>query len=185
MVSQNTDSALRAEHGSIADAVEEMPYGVYIVGTTRGGEPNGMIADWVMQVAFQPHRVAVSFENDSYSLASIRQNNAFTVNLLAHASGAGMALAQHFVQPHRAAKIKGRGQPLVSSTYEKLDAVDHTLTTRGCPVLDGALMWLDCEAEQFVDVGDHTLVVGHVLDGRVATSDRPLTSVDIPWPYSG
>jgi flavin reductase (DIM6/NTAB) family NADH-FMN oxidoreductase RutF len=181
MTTSDTSSALRAEHGHIAEAFDEMPYGVYIVGSTRDGEPNGMIADWVMQVAFRPHRVAVSFENDSFSLASIRENGAFTVNLLAYASGAGMTLAQHFVQPHRASKVKGRGQPLVSSTYEKLDAVDHSLTDRGCPVLEGALMWLD----QFIDVGDHTLVVGHVLDGKLVSTDRPLTSLDIPWPYSG
>ena len=178
-------SARGAEHGDIAAAVEEMPYGVYIVGSTRDGEPNGMIADWIMQVAFRPHRVAVSFENDSHSLASIRANKAFTVNLLAHANGAGMTLAQHFVQPHRASKVKGRGQPLASSVYEKLAGVDFTLTDRGCPIIPGALMWLDCAAEQFIDVGDHTLVVGHVLDGNVVTGDRPLTSLDIPWPYSG
>ena len=180
-----TSGAMRAEHGDIAPAVEEMPYGVYIVGSSRGGKPNGMIADWVMQVSFRPHRVAVSFENDSYTLASIRENHAFTVNLLAHASGAGMGLAQHFIQPHLASKVRGRGRPLVSSTYEKLDAVDHALTARGCPILDGALMWLDCTAEQFIDVTDHTLVIGHVLDAKVVTSDRPLTSLDIPWPYSG
>ncbi len=185
MTTEPGSGGVQAEHGDITQAVEEMPYGVYIVGSTRDGEPNGMIADWVMQVAFQPHRVAVSFENDSYSLASIRGNQAFTVNLLARANGAGMALAQHFIQPHRASKVKGRGQPLVSSTYEKLDAVQYTTTKRGCPILEGALMWLDCTAEQFIDVGDHTLVIGHVLDGRVEASDQPLTSEDIPWPYSG
>jgi flavin reductase (DIM6/NTAB) family NADH-FMN oxidoreductase RutF len=178
-------SAYRAEHGDIAAAVEEMPYGVYIVGSTRNGEPNGMIADWVMQVAFRPHRIAVSFENDSHSLASIRANNAFTVNLLARANGAGMMLAQHFVQPHKASKVKGRGEPLTSSTYKKLDAVDYTLTERGCPILADALMWLDCTAEQFIDVGDHTLVTGHVVNAKVVNSDEPLTSSDIPWPYSG
>ena len=162
-----------------------MPYGVYIVGSTRAGEPNGMIADWVMQVAFRPHRFAVSFENDSYSLASIRANKIFTINLLAHASGAGMTLAQHFVQPHRASKVRGRGQPLVPSTYEKLEGVDHTLAAGGCPILAEALMWLNCTAEQFIDVGDHTLVVGHAFDGKVVANDRPLTSLDIPWPYSG
>jgi 3-hydroxy-9,10-secoandrosta-1,3,5(10)-triene-9,17-dione monooxygenase reductase component len=185
MTTQADSGGVQAEHGEIAAAVEEMPYGVYIIGSTRDGEPNGMIADWVTQVAFRPHRVAVAFENDSFSLASIRLNNAFTVNLLARGSGTGMALAQHFIQPHRASKVKGRGQPLVSSTYEKLDAVEFTTTKRGCPILEGALMWLDCTAEQFVDVGDHTLVIGHVLDGRVEQSDLPLTSADIPWPYSG
>ena len=179
-----TDDA-RSEAGDVARAVYEMPYGVYIVGSVRGGEANGMIADWVMQVAFQPHRVAVSFEHDSYSLESIRGNREFTLNLLARNFGAGMALAQHFVQPHRAAKVQGRSLPLSPSTYEKLDAVAYTTTRSGCPILEGALMWLDCVAEQFIDVGDHTLVIGRAVDGQVIGSGDALTSADIPWPYSG
>ena len=175
----------QSERGDVGAALCEMPYGIYIVGSVRDGEPNGMIADWVMQVAFRPHRVAVSFENDSYSLESIRGNRVFTVNLLAHAHGAGMALAQQFVQPHRAAKVSGRSWPLSPATYEKLGAVDYTTTKSGCPLLDGALMWLDCTAEQFIDVGDHTLVIGHAVDGKVAASGAPLTSADIPWTYSG
>lgn len=179
------DGEAQVERGDVAEAMHEMPYGVYIIGSVRGGQPNGMIADWVMEVAFQPHRVAVSFENDSYSLESIRENRVFTINLLAHAHGAGMALAQQFVQPHRAAKVSGRSRPLTPATYEKLDAVDYTATKSGCPLLDGALMWLECQAEQFIDVGDHTLVIGHAVDGKIVGSGEPLTSADIPWPYSG
>ena len=180
-----TNEGERSERGDVGQALHEMPYGVYIVGSVRAGEPNGMIADWVMQVAFQPHRVAVSFEQDSYSLESIRENRTFTVNLLARDFGAGMSLAQHFVQPHRATKVQGRALPVSPSTYEKLEAVEYTETRSGCPILDGALMWLDCVAEQFVDAGDHTVVIGHAIDGRVVGSGDPLTSADIPWPYSG
>ncbi len=185
MSSNLSGNEAQAERGDVADALHEMPYGVYIVGSVRGGEPNGMIADWVMQVSFHPHRVAVSFENDSYSLESIRENRIFTLNLLARAHGAGMALAQHFVQPHRAVKVAGRSRPLSPSTYEKLDAVDYTTTKEGCPLLEGALMWLDCAAEQFVDLGDHTLVIARPVDGHVIGSGDALTSADIPWPYSG
>ena len=174
-----------SERGDVGPALDQMPYGIYIVGTVRGGEPNGMIADWVMQVAFRPHRVAVSFENDSYSLASIRLNRAFTLNLLARANGAGMPVAHEFVQPHLAAKVRGRSRELASSTYRKLDAVEYSTTAAGLPLLAGALMWLECAAEEFIDVGDHTLVIGRTLDGGVVLSDEPLTSADVPWPYSG
>lgn len=180
-----TGSDVQPERGDVSNALHEMPYGVYIVGSVRDGKPNGMIADWVMQVAFNPHRVAVAFENDSYSLESIRENRIFTLNLLARARGAGMALAQQFVQPHRAAKVAGRTRPLSPPTYEKLNAVEYTTTKDGCPLLEGALMWLDCAAEQFVDLGDHTLVIGRPVDGHVIGSGDALTSADIPWPYSG
>jgi flavin reductase (DIM6/NTAB) family NADH-FMN oxidoreductase RutF len=185
MVEASPNEQVQSEGGEVEAALGQMPYGIYIVGTVRDGEPNGMIADWVMQVAFRPHRVAVSFENDSYSLASIRLNRTFTVNLLAKANGAGMAVARHFVQPHLAAKVRGRSRELASSTYQKLDAVDYSTTPTGLPLLAGTLMWLECVAEDFVDVGDHTIVIGHTVDGAVPVGDEPLTSADVPWPYSG
>lgn len=185
MVEPSTQSPGQAERGEVAPALDEMPYGIYIVGSVRGREPNGMIADWVMQVAFRPHRVAVSFENDSYTLASIRLSGIFTLNLLARANGNGMAVAQHFVQPHLAEKVHGRSRELASATYQKLDAVEYTRTASGLPLLDGALMWLECVAEQFIDVGDHVVVIARTQDGGVPLSDEPLTSADVPWPYSG
>lgn len=185
MVEPSSQRHGQTERGEVESALDQMPYGIYIIGTVRDGEPNGMIADWVMQVAFRPHRVAVSFENDSYTLASIRLNGIFILNLLARANGAGMAVAQHFVQPHLAGKVRGRRRELASSSYQKLDAVDFTTTANGLPLLEAALMWIECTAEQFVDTGDHTLVIARTVDGGVPVSDEPLTSSDIPWPYSG
>ena len=66
----------------IREAMHELPYGIYIIGTTDGEQPNGMIADWVMQVSFDPRLVAVAFERDSSSLTRIRRTGIFTVNLL-------------------------------------------------------------------------------------------------------
>ena len=63
--------------------------------------------------------------------------------------------------------------------------MEHTLRPSGCPVLDDALAWIECEAEQFVEVGDHVLVIGRVIDGEVVGSGDPLTSVYTGWTYSG
>jgi flavin reductase (DIM6/NTAB) family NADH-FMN oxidoreductase RutF len=54
--------------------MHEMPYGLYIVGSKESaGKINGMMADWVMQVSFEPRLVAVSFENNSHTLANLRE----------------------------------------------------------------------------------------------------------------
>jgi flavin reductase (DIM6/NTAB) family NADH-FMN oxidoreductase RutF len=180
--SESTRAAESAEHGEIANALQEMPYGMYVIGSVRDGEPNGMLAHWVTQIAFRPHMIAVSFQDNSYSLANIRLNKELSVNLLARASGTGMWVAQHFVQPHLASKIRGAQSTVV---YQKLEGVDYTTTKSGLPLLSDSLMWLECRAEQFVDVGGHTLVIAHAIDGKVLASDSPLTSDDVPWPYSG
>ena len=166
----------------VREAMHELPYGIYIIGSVRDGEPNGMIADWVMQVSFRPRLLAVAFERSSYSLASIRANRAFTANLLAED---GMTLAARFLQPRDGAKIRGRSERAQAVVHRKLDGVAHGVDARGCPLLDDALAVFECEAEQFLDAGDHELVLGRVLDARVLRSADPLTSLGTGWSYSG
>jgi flavin reductase (DIM6/NTAB) family NADH-FMN oxidoreductase RutF len=178
------DRIQKTKDDLIKEAMHEMPYGIYVIGTSQGGRPNGMIADWVMQVSFDPRLIAVAFERDSTSLAAIRENRAFTVNLLKQQDN-GMALAAGFVQPRKAEKIRGRSEAAAGREYDKLADVDYTTTPRDCPLLDAALAWYDCEAQDFVPVGDHVLVSGRVLDARVVGSGDPLTSTFTGWSYSG
>ncbi len=174
----------RVEIDPVEQVMHEFPYGIYIVGSVEDGEPNGMIADWVMQVSFEPRLVAVALEDDSRSLARIRANGVFTVNLLTEEPDS-MELARQFLQPYDASKIKGRSDAAAAQRHHKLDGVEHWLRDSGCPVLEDALAWLECEAEQFVEAGDHVLVIGRVLDGEVLVSAEPLTSLYTGWTYSG
>ena len=170
--------------GDLAHVMEQMPYGMYIIGSIDGdGAPNGMMADWVMQVAFKPRSVAVSFENDAHTLANIRACGWFTVNLLPEDED-GRKLAAKFAQPYEDAKVGGRHHT-VGLTHPKLESLPYTVSPNGCPILDGSLSWLECEAKDFVDVGDHTLVTGQILGGRVLTEAKPLTSTYTGWNYSG
>ena len=54
-------------------------YGIYAIGSVRDEQPNFMIADWVLQISFNPRLVLVSFEKDSYSRESILQNKNFNI----------------------------------------------------------------------------------------------------------
>ena len=176
----------RTEEDIIKEAMHEMPYGIYVIGTTADGKPNGMIADWVLQVSFKPRMVLCAFEPDSSSLGRIRQNRYFTVNLL-NQEGNGMALARSFVQPSNAAKVRGRSAEAAAQQHDKLAGVDYWLSERavGCPVIEDALAYLECEAERFDEVGDHVLVFGRVLYGEVINQGEPLTSTYTGWSYSG
>lgn len=178
------DAPPRKELDPIEQALGELAYGVYVIGSSEDGEPNGMIADWVMQVSFEPRLVAVAFEDDSRSLARIRANGAFTVNVLVEGPD-GMRLAQRFLQPYDASKIQGRGAEAAARRHHKLDGVAYALRPSGCPILDDALAWIECEAERFVEAGDHVIAIGRVLDGEVAASGDPLTSVYTGWTYGG
>ena len=165
--------------------MHEMPYGLYIVGSKEdGGKVNGMMADWVMQVSFEPRLVAVAFENDSHTLGNVRERRHFTVNLLAQ-DDESMELARAFAQPFSGTKVGGRKGDEATKVHYKLDGQAYRLTEHGCPVLETAMAWIEGEAEQFLAIGDHTLVVGRVLDGRVEREAEPLTSTYTGWTYSG
>ena len=172
----------RKEEERIRRVMHEMPYGIYIIGSCREEEPNGMIADWVMQVSFRPRLVAVAFENDAYSLENVRRHHVFTVNLLPQGA---MALGALFLQPRDGSKIAGRSAEAAAEVHDKLEGASYRLTERGCPVLEGALTWMECEAARYVSAGDHTLVLGEVLEGGVLGTAGALTSVETGWVYGG
>ncbi len=168
----------------VSEALETFPYGVYIVGSrSEQGELNGMLADWTLQVSFKPRLVLVSFENDATTLRNVRATGVFSVNILA---ADGRELARNFAQPRDASKVKGRSEEEAAKVYDKIAAVGHTLGEHtGCPVLDDALAYVECGAEQFVPAGDHTVVIGEVLGGAVLREGEPLTQRILGWSYAG
>lgn len=166
----------------IQDAMHEMPYGIYVIGSTSEAGPNAMIADWVMQLSFNPRLVGAAFESDSTNLANIKKNRVLSINLLDETS---IELARKFLQPTSGAKIQGRSDDAAALRHDKLAGVDYQLNSHGCPILDHALAWIDAEAEQFYEVGDHVLVVAHVREARLEGGSDPLTSTLTGWSYSG
>jgi flavin reductase (DIM6/NTAB) family NADH-FMN oxidoreductase RutF len=169
------------EAGDIASVLELMPYGMYAVGSARADTPNMMIADWVMQVSFQPHLVAIAFEDDSHSLESIRQNRLLTINLLTVDQ---LPYASQFVQPLDGRKVKGRTRG-AAHIYDKLEGVSYRPGPGGAPILTDALAWMTAEALEFIAAGDHTVVIAHITDASIQRSGEPLTSVNSGWSYAG
>ena len=175
---------LRGPQEPVSEALETLPYGLYIVGSrSDAGEPNGMMADWLMQVSFRPRLVACSLENDATTLRNVRATGVFSVNVLPIEA---LELAATFAQPRDASKIKGRSEEASAVVHDKLKGVPYSRGAQtDCPVLEEALAWLECRAEQFVEAGDHTLVIGRVLDGAVLRDGEPLTQRALGWSYGG
>ena len=180
----DTEDAPSPAHssGAIHRAMCEMPYTHYVVGSTRDGEACGMVADWVTQVCFQPRRMAVAFENDAYTLENIRRSSKFTLSL---PSANQMDAVATLLQPHDGSKIGGRSTAERRRVHHKMDDVDHALRPNGCPVLADCLLWIECEVEQFIDVGDHTVVLAAVRDCAEVRRGEPLTSMVTGWEYGG
>lgn len=168
----------------IGAVMDQMPYGLYIIGSRSEIEANGMMADWVMQVSFQPRLVAISLENDAHTLTNISGNGWFTVNFLPADEG-GREVAARFAQPYYGSKVTGRRNDEKSVVHHKMNGVPHSVTLHGAPVLRASMAWLECEAKHFYPTGDHTLVVGEVVAGQLVNNSEPLTSTYTGWTYSG
>jgi flavin reductase (DIM6/NTAB) family NADH-FMN oxidoreductase RutF len=163
-------------NSEVAQVMDYMPYGLYVIGSRMESECNGMMADWVMQVSFQPRMLAVCLENDAQTLANVRAHEFFTVNFLSEGESS-MHLAGTFARPYMASKIGG---PRVRGIHHKLEEGDYTFSDHGCPILHGVMAWLECKAVNLVPSGDHTLVMAEVMSGQLIKPENPLTSVYIP-----
>jgi flavin reductase (DIM6/NTAB) family NADH-FMN oxidoreductase RutF len=165
-------------------AMLALSYGVHVIGSrSADGTMNAMLADWVMQCSFKPRLVSVAIENDSRTLRFIKETCVFSVNLLHEKDG--MEIARKVVMPAESNKIKGRSEEASAVINYKLDGVPHGVHENGCPVLDQALGWFTCNAEDFLEVGDHTIVVGAVTDGAVVRAGEMLIERELGWEYGG
>jgi flavin reductase (DIM6/NTAB) family NADH-FMN oxidoreductase RutF len=173
----------KIELDPVVEALESLPYGLYIIGSHGADNINGMMADWVMQVSFNPRLVAVSLERNSTTLRNLRESGFFTVNVLAADQ---RALAVKFCQPRQASKIEGRSEAASALIYDKLSGVpNHMGPLTDCPVLEEGLAYLECQVDDLVDAGDHTLAIGRVLAGAVLREGEPLTQRILGWSYAG
>lgn len=173
----------RVQTDPVAEALELFPYALYIVGSRGSDNINGMMADWVMQISFEPRLMLVSLEKTATTLRNLRETGVFTVNIL---SDQDIETARKFAQPRAASKIIGRSESGAAVIYDKLRDVPYQPgPATDCPILDCALGYIECVVEEFTEAGDHVLAIARVVGGATMRDGQPLISRDLGWSYSG
>jgi flavin reductase (DIM6/NTAB) family NADH-FMN oxidoreductase RutF len=149
------------------------PSGLYVIGSRHGERRNGMTANFVTQVSFDPKLVAVAVEKEALTHELVAAGGVFTVNVVDRED---RAIVRKFTKP------------------VEVDEATHTLNElpfhdgrTGAPVLDQALAYVECEVRQQIDTGDHTLFVGEVVDAQFqkAEDTPPLRMEDTRMNYGG
>jgi flavin reductase (DIM6/NTAB) family NADH-FMN oxidoreductase RutF len=123
--------------------------GVSVVATLHEGVRYGMTVNSLTSVSLDPTLMLFCCELD----ASLHEP------LLAAGSWAVSVLSAR--QQETATWFATRGRPGVDQ-FNGQSARPGALT--GAPVLDGAVAWFECRTWATYDGGDHTIVVGEVLD---------------------
>ncbi|MGI5130045.1 flavin reductase family protein [Pseudonocardia sp. CA-107938] len=128
---------------------------VSVVTTLDDGTPFGTTVSAFTSLSMEPPMVLVALDNGSALLAAVRRSRRFGVNVL---------LSE---QAPLALRFAGKGGP-AKFTDVSWAAEQHV------PRLSGAGGFLACELAGQVPGGDHTVLLGTVLDAD-PTSGAPLT----------
>jgi flavin reductase len=137
-----------------------MPTGLYLLGTSSGGEMNLMTLSLAIQVSTNPKQVGVAVEETAVSHRLLREGKCFTVSLL---SPDDRSVVRKFVKP--AAHDAG------SAT---LNGISYSTATTGAPYFSHALAWMDCELRGALEATSHTFFIGEVVNvgGPAEDGDR-------------
>jgi len=127
------------------------PSGLYVIGSRDGDRLNGMTANWVSQVSFDPKLVAVSVDQHAFTHELIRASGVFTVCTIDREQ---REIVRKFTKP---VDVDTSTHTLNGFSY-----IDGPVT--GVPVLEQAAAFVECAVRQDVDCGGHTLFIGEVVN---------------------
>ncbi len=130
----------------------KMPSGLYVVGATDNAERrNAMTLNWATQVSFDPKWLGIGVERTAFTHELIDAGRVFALNLVDRED---RAIVRRFTKPVDV--------DLDAKTLNGFPYVDGPLT--GAPVLAQAVAYVECEVRQTVEVGNHTLFLGEVVN---------------------
>ena len=134
-------------------ALRMIPYGLYVLtAANQKGDVAAGTVNWVTQVSFEPPLVVVGVKTDSHAHPLIKETKAFALNVL----GKGQqGTAFTFFKP---AEKKG----------DTISGEPFRAGTTGAPILTNAPAFVECTLESTVEMGDHSVFVGKVVEAGVA-----------------
>jgi flavin reductase (DIM6/NTAB) family NADH-FMN oxidoreductase RutF len=129
--------------------------GVTVITTKdQAGNPQGLTANAFMSLSLNPPLVLISVDKGATCYGCFEPNNVFTVNLL------------NEDQEDVSRRFATKG-------VDKFADLKWHEGSNGAALIDGVLGSVECKITQCHDGGDHTIVVGEIVN-VAATGERPL-----------
>lgn len=149
------------------EVLSRMPYGLYIAASHDGEKAVGMIVTWVSQVSFFPQLVAIALENESPLKLCIERSGYFSLNLL---PAGGKKLAASFLRPGKVTPTTLNGRPFEPGPH-------------GSPFLSEASASVECRLTSRHEAGDHTIMMGEVVEAKTRKGGEILSMGETGWNY--
>ncbi len=140
----------------INETIKSLVHGVYIIGVKYKAKINGMTAAWVSQVSSKPPMISVAIGKNHYTADLIHRAKSFSINFLS---------SEQHEWARKCGFVSGRDQ-------DKLDKKDVVFKVTGTPILRNCAAYLECNLVQQIEVGDHILFLGIVVNAD--NKDKPL-----------
>ncbi|MCC6959864.1 MAG: flavin reductase family protein [Dehalococcoidia bacterium] len=133
--------------------------GVTVVTTRLDEEVYGITVSSFSSLSMEPRLILVSLQDSNHLPHMIKKSRRFGVSIL--------AMGQDDVSAYFS--TSGRNP---SATFD--DPVRAEVMTTGSPLISGALAHIDCELEQALPGGDHTIAIGRVVGASFNAEKLPL-----------
>jgi flavin reductase (DIM6/NTAB) family NADH-FMN oxidoreductase RutF len=153
----------------LATALAGLTTGIYVLTVRAGEHLHGMSSSWATQVSGTPVLIMAAVDQQHVTHQMVLESGACALNIVGSQS-------KHLEDYFYSAQAR-RPDNLAPFALE--------IGCTGAPLLQDALASLDCRLVSTHAAGDHTLFVGEVLEAHVRSTDRPLTSQELPYVYLG
>jgi nicotinamidase-related amidase/flavin reductase (DIM6/NTAB) family NADH-FMN oxidoreductase RutF len=148
------------EGADLRQAMRVFATGVTVVLTKPGDDVHGMTANAVCSISLEPPLVMLSLDNRTKMHAALEDGDTFSINVL---EARQSTLADRFA-----------GRWVWSADSVEFDYVDDT------PIIGGSLASMTCRVDSRIPAGDHTMIMGLVLEAR-STPGTPLIFFNGKW----
>ncbi|MEV8375480.1 flavin reductase family protein [Kribbella sp. NPDC056861] len=146
------------DSGDFRTALGRFASGITIMSTSQDGIAHAMTANAFTSVSLDPPLVLVCVDHGVRMHDAVLDCGFWAVSVL---SDSHRELATRFAKSGR-------------DLYGQFDGVATQPGPKtGCPVIEGALSWLECRTWATYPGGDHTIVVGEVLSLGEGQLDDP------------
>ncbi len=133
------------------------PQGVNIATTSYNNKLWGLTVSSFTSISLDPPLIMVSISKGTKSHDAFIESDNLAVNLL---SVGQEALAEAF-----AGKVPQE---------KRFELVEYRIGKSGAPILNAACGYLDCKKWRVYEAGDHSIILGEVIDGDVSGVPYPL-----------
>jgi flavin reductase (DIM6/NTAB) family NADH-FMN oxidoreductase RutF len=148
-------------HRQTMAALGRVPSGLFVLTARQGSAETGMLASWVQQCSFEPPQVTVALKSGRLLADWLTKGSSLTINILDQSQ---TDMVAHF----------GRGFAADESAFKDLDVIRPKASA---PVLCEAVAYIECKVVNRWAVGDHILLIGQLVAGRVLSEGSPMVHV--------